>query len=374
MSEEPNDTSLPSLRPTQAGRGCCAPPNNLLDWVFPRSIRDRWRQYASPELIWRLQVLLVCGPVPEKRAKREYFRELRAYKAAWDTYLYTAYACGMFTSQRGDDVLARLRSTDADAFRSAMAECMTCWLLAGKLRFPVDTIAYGRKKKELDLRALIDNKEVGVEVKAPYRPRPTTGGWSGGESGKIKEAIKAANSQFSDDRPNLLVIAPKLRLRIFNHREQLLHAAFGCSQVVLTFDPETGDAGEPEERFAPTGNFLNRWLDDGRLLKPDTGLPGFTRVSAIVMIEEQVREKYPHPSPSAMLADLEDFHQLWPYWFEAQERHYSDDNFVWLGHDVLVVHNPYASHGVAEDAFGNFVQFSPMTDHTQWSDGEKATV
>ena len=78
----------------------------------------------------------------------------------------------MLEGERGKEVRSRLASTDAECFRSAMAECEVCWFLAGRKRLPLVADAPGRNGRNLDMRIVVNAVDVGVEVKAPFRERP----------------------------------------------------------------------------------------------------------------------------------------------------------------------------------------------------------
>jgi len=121
-----------------------APPHDPLKDVFSQEVKDAWRANANEELINRLRILCACGPYPSDPHAAHDLRCFRAKKAAWETYLFTAFALGFFQGQRGQDLRARLRSRDADGFRSAIAECMACWFLAGRMKLPSDPVAPGR--------------------------------------------------------------------------------------------------------------------------------------------------------------------------------------------------------------------------------------
>jgi len=213
------------------GFGRLAPPNDPLKAVFTEEVRDRWRRTLNEELLHRLKVLCAFGSHPSDPARDRELRFLRAQKAAWETYTFTAYACGMFEGERGNDIRKRLTSRKPDCFRSAMAECEVCWFLAGRMRLPVDPTSPGRSGKNLDMQVVLAGQEVGVEVKAPFRATPAQHFWYGDDSDKIAQAMKSANEQFDDERPNLLCLVPSLRCPMFSRRYDLLKAAYGQSMI-----------------------------------------------------------------------------------------------------------------------------------------------
>ncbi len=347
-------------------------PYSVLAETFPQNVRDEWRRKCTPELRFRLNVLDACGPQPSDIGRALELREWRVWRAAWETYLYTAYACGLFHGERRKDLLARLGSRNADGFRSAMAECLTCWFLAGKMRFSVSSDMRGRLNKTLDLGLAIEGTNIGVEVKAPFRERPKTT-WSGGESDKIAQAIEQANKQFDDSGPNLLVLVPELRVPIRSHRDALLHACFGISVYRGMFDPHTGRAGDFQFEFDPTGKFFRTTCPNGKPLKLD-GFPAHRRVSALLCIEEVMDSMCPMPDYRAFMVrglpvGLRDAV------YEQHCRYNRLDNQMWVDHAVILVHNPYALHPLSQ---GPWIQFPQLifNEHGvgSWTDGEPAYV
>ena len=361
--------SLPEL---PRGIGRFVPPSDPLRDVFSSEVRETWRQSLNEDLLYRLEVLSACGPQPSDLRAALKLRARRAQKAAWETYLFTAFVCGMFEGARGNELRSRLSSVERDDFRSAMSECEVCWFLAGRMHMPVDALAPGRNGKNLDLRAYGTCGDIGVEVKAPWRERPASGAWHGDESDKIAQTMESANRQFDDLTPNLLVIVPELRTPMFSHRRDLLKAAFGQSMMTWQVNPKKGEYGPVEVKFQPDGKFLNTERPGGKLLKPD-GFPGYRRISAILCIEERYEEKYPLSVPFFAL-DEELRHSLWPYWEHARDLHFSHENEAWIDHNVLVLHNPYAYHAISEELFREYPQLVPVGDEMQWTDGEEVIV
>lgn len=354
------------------GQGRFDPPGDILAYVVPPEVRQRWAERPTPHIRWRLAVLSACGPYPTDISRAHTVRRLRAQKAAWDAYLFTAFACGLFHGERGEDVLARLRSRADEDFRAAMAECLACWFFAGHMQLPLDPVAEGRSERNLDMRVLVDDQEVGVEVKAPFRERPE-GAWSGGESDKIAQAMQSANRQFRDDQPNILVLVPELRVPLHRHRDQLLRAAYGSSRLFVPINLETGETENPFEDFVADGQFLNRERPGGKPLKPD-GLPGYRRISVVVSIEEVVRDRHPMPDLRLFLCGEQLVHQLWPYWDEARTLHFSEDNRAWVEHEVLILHNPHAYHPLRSEVWTPFPQFVPDGSTMKWTDGLRVSV
>ena len=356
----------------EGGIGVFAPPTDVLGEVFPAEVRRRWSKKPTDDLIRRLEILCASGPSPSDPHQAADLRYWRARKAAWEAYLFTSFACGLFEGNRRRDLCSRLASQGQEEFLAAIAECMTCWLLAGKHKLPLRGDAPGRKRRNLDMQVSIDGSEVGVEVKAPYREPPTERVWSGDDSDKISQVLDAANKQFRDDRPNILVIVPSLRRPIYTHRQDLLKAAFGQSKITWRVNMETGETGPTEVRFFPDGRFLNTTTPRGGSLKAD-GFPAYRRISVVLCVEETTEERYPFPNPLALL-DEGQRAEVWPLWERARDLHWSTENRVWIEHNVLVMHNPYAYHAISQDVFCQYPQLIPVGDEMQWTDGEEVVV
>lgn len=151
------------------------------DWlatVFTREVLNRLSAEANPS--WRLEnrirVLTAHGPLPVDDPMATSVRYWRAQRAAWDAYVSAAAACGVLDGTGGADVIARLASADDDQFRSAMAECMACWFLAGKLKMHVRPRPSGAVGKVPDLLVTAPEGDMTVEVKAPYTEPVTVDG------------------------------------------------------------------------------------------------------------------------------------------------------------------------------------------------------
>jgi hypothetical protein len=326
-----------------------APPNDVLRNVFGCTARDRWLKDANKEVLRRLEILEACGPYPRSPRKTHDLRCLRAKRAAWETYVFTAFACGMFEGVRGKELRGRLTSLNGDDFGSAMSECLACWFFAGKQHLAICANAPGRDKKNLDLLVRLGDDDVGVEVKAPFRERPVGRcSWHGDDSDKIAQALKAANTQFDDSCPNVLVLVPRLRRLVYSMREWIVHAAYGETMLTWQVNTVTGESGPTEVKFHQSGGFLNRQRPGGRPLKSD-GFPAHRRISAIVCIEERFAE------------------------MESQ-LHDSPENEVWIEHDVLVLHNPFAYKPVSRHCFSQFPQLVPEGEAMVWTDGYEMKV
>jgi hypothetical protein len=210
----------------------------------------------------------------------------------------------------------------------------------------------------------LDGLDVKVEVKAPFRARPESGGWSGGESDKIAEAMKQANKQFGDETPNVLALVPQLRVRMFPDRDDLLRAAFGHTHLVVPIDRDGNRAGPSALEFCPRGNFLNA-------IRPG-GLPGYRRISAIICIEERVAYKYPSAASTQWVDDDEP--GFWRAYIKAFDLHESLENEAWVEHDVLVLHNPNAYRPLPQEPWRAFPQLVVENERMKWTDDQKVIL
>ena len=128
---------------------------------------------------------------------------------------------------------------------------------------------------------------------------------------------------------------------------------------------QTGRGGPGEFEFFPEGKFLNAERPGGKPIKQD-GFPAYRRVSAILCIEEKFLQKYPHPL-DYIFGSLRN--QACPNLNKAGELHYSQDNKMWIEHDVLVLHNPYAYHPLSQEPWKELPQFVPINSEMKWTDG-----
>jgi len=219
----------------------------------------------------------------------------------------------------------------------------------------------------------IDGRFVGVEVKAPYRETPSDGKpWSGHDSDLLEQCLVSANKQFCDDVPNILVIVPQLRTSVHDLRVQLVTALYGQEMITCPIDTRTGGpAGPVTTEFFPDGRLLRQWQPSGSLIKPN-GTPGFTRVSAVVVIEEFPRERHPNPIETLwkeISAGIKSA-ALVEAWKRQLALHFGPDNYCWIDHKVLVAHNPNARHPLLPAVFREHVQFVDTGKWYGWSDGE----
>ena len=302
----------------------------MLKEIFSKSVRDKWRaNLSSEELRQRLEIIEASGPEPSDPYKKAYLKYLIKRKSAWDTYLTSANILKLFDGEHGKDLIARLRDPNYYNFRSAIAECMTAWFLAGKLKFQLTPRPKGRKNNN-PLEFLITNNgdEIYVEVKSPYRDA-TVGGWGDG-SDLLQSVLKSANRQFKPNVANLLAIIPDFPLSVFSYRRQFTTAFFGNQAIVIPINTQTGGPAGPETiEVRASGHFLKRFKANGA--------PRFTRVSSVISIEETI-----------------------------------DEGLSYVEHNALVIHNPYSTKPLSREIWKDIPQFISEENEIKWTDGASA--
>ena len=349
------------------------PPAKPLLAAIPPEVREGWGKNPTSELPRRLEFLCACGPKPSDDLGMMRLMHHRAVRAAWETYVYCAFACGLFAGNRGKELQGRLASRNPDNFRSAMSECLACWFLAGRLGLPVTGNASGRGAKMLDMKTIIDCHDVGVEVKAPHREHPLEGQvWYGHDGDLLVQCLDTANKQFADDVANILILVPQLRIPVAVLRRQLVTALYGEEKITCSIDTRTGGpAGPVNTKFFPDGRLLRRRRPSGAWVKLN-GMPGFTRISTVIVIEEQMQEKYPHPFTTLGHKMMEDsgYGAVQDAWNRQLALNNDSDNHCWIDHNVLVAHNPHARQPLESEMFAGFVQFRNLGKGYGWSDGK----
>lgn len=259
------------------------PPEEPLDEIFNGDVIDRLKnkKESSESVSFRLNVLTASGPDTTNEQALWNVPMFRAYRAAWDTYLYAAFASGLFEGSEGVELRGRLTCLDDHGFRSAMAECIACWVFCGKFKMGIVPRPLGQKGKKLEFIAKSQCQNLHIEVKSPYRKKPDRG-WSGDDSDLIKNCLKESAKQFQKGKCNILVLVPSLRTPVYACRGQLIKAFYGEERFVIDINTEKGCADSPARlEFFSEGKFLKKW-------KPE-GIPRFKRVSAVLTVEETLR-------------------------------------------------------------------------------------
>jgi len=240
-------------------------------------------------------------------------------QAAWKMYLNAAFDCGLLPDS---DLEGRLQGIDDDGFRSGLSECMTAWYMA-RLGFEVRPKPESTHQRNVDFLFLKQGACIHAEVKAPYSPLPMVGGWSESDTKVFLKCIKDAGSgQLKRGRTNLLVVCPTVRMPVFAERSQLIEATIG--QVFWEVPVSLDGSRPPKGRVG--------FHQNGKLAKliknKQTGAftTDFTRIGAVMTLEPDF----------AWILD--------------------EDRFE-VTHRALVVHNPFATHRIDPDLFGDIAQW-----------------
>jgi hypothetical protein len=99
-------------------------------------------------------------------------------------------------------------------------------------------------------------------------------------------------------------------------------------------------------------------------------LPAHRRISAILCIEERIAERHPYPDPRPVIENR----ALTESWGTAHRRSLSLDNEVWVEHDAILVHNPYAYHALPQEPWQCLPQLIPVGESMEWSDNFPISV
>lgn len=249
---------------------------DLLNALFTADVVDRLnrRQNPSDELKYRLRVITASDPDHADDHTRFVNRGLLAHRSSWEEYVEAMEAAGFLDN----DIKARLVGDGDDGFRSALSECMVCWLLSEGLGLTVSGRHEGRPCTAIDFAIERDGSRISVEVKSPYVARPKGNVWFGNHSHIIPPTVDDANKQFADGRSNVLALLPLVDFPILAGRREFVEAILGEEKIVLTIDTKKGGSvGDPRAEFFPNGKLLKRWPE-----------PRFTRVGAILVMRESV--------------------------------------------------------------------------------------
>ena len=310
--------------------------NDPLREIFTPQVVTRLCKAQSPFLLERLEILSACGPYPSDTRLANRLRLFRARKASWETYLSAAFSCGLFEGESGKDLRARLTGLDDRNFRSAMSECLVCWFLVGVLKLPVKPRPEGNKGKVLELLVDLPEGDMRVEVKAPYPNDPHKSEWFH-DPGPITRCLKEANKQFQKGMRNVLFLVFFEDMRLYWPRDLMIRAFIGEEGEAYAVDTQTHPPKVEAviARF-PTGQLLNPNYPKPPP-HPHKRIPHFTRVGAVVLVQERFNPKGFFP---------EIFHNVW------------------------VIHNPHAGPSVSPEVWARYPQLFIKEDGVmRWTDG-----
>ncbi len=311
-------------------------PNDPLREIFSSQVIARFCKVQNPFLPERLEILSACGPYPSDAGLANRLRLFRARKASWETYLSAAFSCGLFEGDPGKDLRSRLAGLDDRNFRSAMSECLVCWFLAGVLKLPIKPRPKGNERSVLELLVDLPTGGIQVEIKAPYPNDPCKSEWFDAP-GPITRCLKQANSQFQKGAQNVLFLVFFEDMRLYWPRDLMMRAFIGEEGEAYAVDTQV----RPPKLEAviarfPTGQLLNPYYPK-LPPHPRKRIPRFTRISAVVLVQERFNQKAFFPE---------------------------------ISHNVWIIHNPHASIPIAPELWAEYPQmFITAAGTITWTDG-----
>ncbi len=261
--------------------------SDALSSIFTEEILGRLRKYAATSTLAAFRLRVIAPPAGlNQPGQTEYDHDFYAEtRERWNRWIHLAISAGMFKEPYGAELKSRLTGIDHDGFRSALAECMTCWALSSELGLQVRPRPSGQAGRVLEFAVQTNQGDISFEVKSP---RLGMSSYLAAESARLhtplntysaavamRAALRSANRQFVRARRNILVIAsPEINEPGVTTAERLpaslLRAFYGEQRAITTA------SGPPANQFVPEGNFLKR----------PGGVPRFTRISAVVGLEQ----------------------------------------------------------------------------------------
>ena len=304
--------------------------------AFPREALTRLAlRSESAEVRWHMEILKERRLPTLGRDKRYNHQRKLADKRSWEMYLRAAQASGLLTADR--DLIARLHELQGPNFRSALAECISCWFLREQLGFPVKPRPPGRPGTVLDLESAVGGVRVGIEVKSSSST-PKGLVWGDDDSGLIEADVADANKQFDESGPNILFLVPHLLIPLHSNRRPLVVALIGRQTINWEVDLATGSAvTEPHSGFVFDGKFT-RPIKFGHQ-------PANTRISAVVAIERETN---------------------WGNLGFLDKNYLSRATVV---HHVLILHNPHAKFPLDPSHFIAWPQLIRDGEYLRWTKG-----
>jgi hypothetical protein len=301
-----------------------------LDAIFTAdAIRDlAQHSNRSAEIKFRLDVLNSHRIRSSSPAEALALADLEGKRALWQRWLHAASSCGLFVGKDGNDLLSRLRGRDDNGFRSALAECMVCWAFSDDLGLRISPRPQGRDGSVLEFLVQAPSQEMNVEVKSPRNldelANPDGGAVDvSAPAAALARALDKAAKQFNERIANVLVLAfpetgaPPIPPAVAWEPELSLIPAFFGEHALVTY---------------PSGPTVSEFRPEGKLLKQHAGQPRFTRVSAIICID-----------------DIPPYPKL----------------------QTVVLHNPYGTLPVDRGVFRDWRQLAPDSGVMRWTSEAK---
>jgi hypothetical protein len=262
--------------------------SDVLTDIFTDEIVGRLRKYAtnSPSAEFRCRVFSLQHMPINFQNSAGYEQQLYETRKRWSRWIARAISAGMFEEPHGTELKSRLTGTDSDGFRSALAECMTCWALSSELGLRVLPRPSGQGRCMLEFAVQTRQGEISFEVKSPRSHGSTHPGAESEDSAMalstysaavaMRGALRSANRQFARARRNILVIAwPE----IVNPADVLLGERWRASLIRAFY-------GEDRVTTPASGPSANQFVAEGDFLKRPGGVPRFTRISAVIGLKD----------------------------------------------------------------------------------------
>jgi len=273
-------------------------PDDPLDKLFTPEIVKRLQSETNPSegLVGRLHVVAPWNPYEDPKIheslQEKAYRKRELVRSIWNGYLRSAWECGFFGDPHGKELRTRLTGKDDENFRSAMDECMTCWLFHSLQGFDVAPYPKGRKSGQLEMIVSLPDGDAFVEVKSPEDrqvhvsvetplsadPSERAEMFQKIDGARLDGCFEEASKQFDSGRRNILVFCPHFDFDVWFDRNRMIEPLYGewTYKFYVSEDPSVPPR-EGESYIAPVGRFTKYYSDRGG--------PRHTRISLAVSIE-----------------------------------------------------------------------------------------